>query len=196
MSSPRAVITSRTRAESRRYARQVTLEPRFASLLPEVLLGLGASEFAALAARALTPRPEELVAVDHAHGGTVSVREQTALMHERLRRAGGASFRDLTADCDGTLEVVARFLGLLELYREGLVAFDQAEALAELRVRWTGPSTGDADLAEAAGAEWEDPVSARSAAVPERATIAEKAADMTDTTDTTDTTHQGKKGQD
>ncbi len=124
--------------QSTRYPRSVSLEPRFAGLLPEVLLGLGPQEFAALAARALTPRPAPEVAVDHVHGGTVSVREQTALLAERLRRTGGGSFRGLTADCDGTLEVVARFLGLLELYREGLVAFDQAEALAELRVRWTG----------------------------------------------------------
>ena len=130
-------------AESRRFPRQVSLEPRYAGLLPEVLLGLGPEEFARLAAQALTPRAAELVAVDHVHGGTVSVREQTALLHERLRRSGGASFRSLTADCQGTLEVVARFLGLLELYREGLVAFEQAEALSELRVRWTGPAPGD-----------------------------------------------------
>ncbi|MCW2671422.1 MAG: segregation/condensation protein [Frankiales bacterium] len=149
--------------EARRYPRQVALEPRYAGLLPEVLLGLGVAEFAAMAAKALTPRPHELVAVDHAHGGTVSVREQTALLHERLRRSGSASFRHLTADCAGTLEVVARFLGLLELYREGLVAFEQAEALSELHIRWTGP-TGEASeddeplAASAAGAEWDDPV--------------------------------------
>jgi segregation and condensation protein A len=154
-------------AESRRFPRQVGLEPRYAGLLPEVLLGLSAGEFAVLGARALTPRPEELVSVEHAHGGTVSVREQTALLHERLRRSGGSSFRGLTADCNGTLEVVARFLGLLELYREGLVAFEQAEALAELHVRWTGPAgrddDGDGDdvelaAATAAGAEWDAPV--------------------------------------
>ncbi|MCW2600643.1 MAG: segregation/condensation protein [Frankiales bacterium] len=148
--------------EARRYPRQVAMEPRYAGLLPEVLLGLGPEEFALLAAKALTPRHEELVAVDHVHGGTVSVREQTALLHERLRRTGGASFRSLTADCSGTLEVVARFLGLLELFREGLVSFEQAEALAELRVRWTGPvgDPGDEDelaAATAAGAEWDEP---------------------------------------
>jgi segregation and condensation protein A len=165
-------------AESRRFPRQVSLEPRYAGLLPEVLLGLGPDEFARLAAKALTPRPVELVAVDHVHGGTVSVREQTALLHERLRRSGSASFRTLTADCQGTLEVVARFLGLLELYREGLVAFEQAEALSELRIRWTGPALGEdttsgydgddgdtfgdraALAAQAAGAEWDDPVPA------------------------------------
>ena len=124
--------------ESRRFPRSVSLEPRYAGLLPEVLLGLGPQEFAALAARAMTPRPVPLVAVDHVHGGTVSVREQTAILRERLQRVGSASFRVLTSDCDGTLEVVARFLGLLELYRDGVVAFEQVEALGELHVRWTG----------------------------------------------------------
>ncbi|HVM27604.1 MAG TPA: segregation/condensation protein A [Mycobacteriales bacterium] len=138
-------LASLLAAQSRRYPRSVSLEPRFAGLLPEVLLGLGPLEFAALAARALAPRPVPEVAVDHVHGGTVSVREQTAVLRERLRRVGRASFRVLTSDCDGTLEVVARFLGLLELYRDALVAFEQAEALGELHVRWSGP-VDDAEL--------------------------------------------------
>jgi segregation and condensation protein A len=124
--------------ESRRYARSVSLEPRFAGLLPEVLLGLGPQQFALMAARALAPRPEAEVAVDHVHGGTVSVPEQTALLRDRLQRAGSGSFRALTADCTSTLEVVARFLGLLELYREGVVSFEQVQALGELHLRWTG----------------------------------------------------------
>ena len=139
--------------ESRRFPRSVSLEPRYAGLLPEVLLGLGPQEFAALAARAMTPRPVPLVAVDHVHGGTVSVREQTAVLRERLQRIGSASFRTLTADCDGTLEVVARFLGLLELYRDGVVAFEQVEALGELHVRWTGSADDDA---AAAASEFDD----------------------------------------
>jgi segregation and condensation protein A len=143
-------------AEAHRYPRQVSLEPRYAGLLPEVLLGLGPLELAALAARALTPREADVVAVDHVHGGTVSVREQTALLHERLRRTGGGSFRSLTADCASTLEVVARFLGLLELFREGLVSFEQAEALSDLHVRWSGATGSADDSAAAAGAEWDD----------------------------------------
>jgi segregation and condensation protein A len=141
-------------AESRRYPRQVQLEPHFAGLLPEVLLGLGPAEFAAMAARALTPRPEPVVSIEHAHGGAVSVREQTALLRLRLQRTGGGSFRGLTADCNGTLEVVARFLGLLELYREGLVAFEQVEALGELHVRWTGSEAVGEE--SSAGAEWDE----------------------------------------
>jgi segregation and condensation protein A len=134
-----AYLSGLLTAQSRRFPRSVSLEPRYAGLLPEVLIGLGPVEFAALAAKALTPRAVPVVAVDHVHGGTVSVREQTAVLRERLRRMGSGSFRVLTADCDGTLEVVARFLGMLELYRDGLVAFEQAEALGELHVRWVGP---------------------------------------------------------
>jgi segregation and condensation protein A len=143
--------------EARRRPREVQLEPRFAELLPEVLLGLGPAEFAALAARAFAPRPQPVVAVDHVHGGTVSVREQTALVRQRLRRLGRASFRVLTSDCDGTLEVVARFLGLLELYRDGVVAFEQTEALSELHVRWTGAQTEEDDPDTGSEFDEEDP---------------------------------------
>ncbi len=133
-----AHLAERFSAEALRRPRSVSLEPRFAALLPEVLLGIGPQAFAELAARALAPRPEPQVEVGHVHGGTVSVREQAALLRERLSRSGGGSFRALTADCTSTLEVVARFLALLELYREGVLAFDQVEALGDLQVRWTG----------------------------------------------------------
>jgi segregation and condensation protein A len=125
-----------------RYPRLVSLEPRFAGLLPEVLLGLGPEQFARLAARALTPGPRPAVATDHAHGSAVSVLEQTALIRDRLRRTGGSSFRALTADCTETLVVVARFLAVLELYREGVVSFEQLQALGDLHVRWTGGQDG------------------------------------------------------
>jgi segregation and condensation protein A len=150
-----AELARRMAAEALRHPRSVSLEPRFAGLLPEVLLGLGPQQFAELAARAMAPRPVVEVAVDHVHGGTVSVREQTALLRERLRRTGGGSFRALTADCQGTLEVVARFLGLLELYREGVLSFEQVEALGDLHVRWTGGDE-EQDAVTDAGAEFDD----------------------------------------
>jgi segregation and condensation protein A len=80
---------------------------------------------------------------DHVHAPQVSVREHMAVLRERLRRQGAATFRALVSDCTTTLEVVARFLGLLELYREGAVAFDQAAALAELRIRWIAADEAD-----------------------------------------------------
>jgi segregation and condensation protein A len=143
--------------EGLRHARAVTLEEAFANVLPEVHLGISAQQLAELAARALTPRSAPVVETDHVHSSTVSVREQTAILRERLRRTGGGSFRALTADCTERAEVVARFLGLLELYREGVIVFEQVEALGDLHVRWSGPSLTQSDTGVPdAGAEWDD----------------------------------------
>src|SRR5690242_965656 len=131
------------RTEAKRHGRAVELESRFAQLLPEVVLDISPAELAALAAAALAPKPVPTVTIDHVHNPRVSVREHMAILRTKLRRSGAATFRSLVADCESTLEVVARFLGLLELYREALVGFDQAAALAELRVRWTGPQDAD-----------------------------------------------------
>jgi len=133
-----AHFAGRMSAEARFFARTVNLEPQFAAAVPEVLLGIGPEQFAAIAARALQPRPAPAVAVDHIHHPKVSVREQAVLVANRLAELGRCSFRGLVSDCTETVEVVARFLALLELYREGQVAFDQVIALGDLQVRWTG----------------------------------------------------------
>ncbi|MEO3748644.1 ScpA family protein [Plantactinospora sp. B5E13] len=147
---------------SRRYPRAVTLEPRYAEALPELVLGIGPERLLKLAIKAMTPKAAPVVSIDHVHMVLVSVREHAALLRDRLRRAGTATFRILCADCESTLEVVARFLALLELYREGLVGFSQVEALGELTVRWTGPADGGADLTidEYAGTPVKEPAAA------------------------------------
>jgi segregation and condensation protein A len=134
-----AVLAERFASEGRRYPRAVTLEARFAGLLPEVLLGLGPGQFAELAARVFTPKPPPTVSVAHLHTSTVNVREQAGIVSARLRRAGQATFRSLTADCTETIEIVARFLALLDLFRDGQVSFEQISPLGDLLVRWTGP---------------------------------------------------------
>jgi segregation and condensation protein A len=142
-----AVLAELLRTGSRRHPREVGLDPEFSGLLPEVLIGLGPLEFAALAAKALAPKPVPQVGVGHIHAVRVSVREQAAILVDRLRRHPSATFRSLTSDCDSTLLVVARFLALLELYRDGSVAFDQVSPLGELHIRWTGPAEGDVVVA-------------------------------------------------
>ncbi len=116
---------------------------------PEVPLGITAEAFAALAARVLAPKVPETVSLTHLHAPSVSVSEQLLLVRNALLRSGGATFRSLTADCGHTLEVVARFLALLELYRQQRVVFEQLTPLGELHVRWTGAGadvpTGDDD---------------------------------------------------
>jgi segregation and condensation protein A len=130
---------------ARRFPRAVALEPRFALAMPEVLLGIGPDRFAELAAAAMSPKQAPTVGLDHVHAPRVSVREHAAVIRDRLRRIGAATFRALCSDCENTLEVVARFLALLELYRDGVVHFDQVQALGELHVRWTGPTGSDID---------------------------------------------------
>jgi segregation and condensation protein A len=115
----------------------VQLEAPFADLLPELILGIGPDRLAALAVKAMTPRPVPTVSISHVHDVKVSVREHANLLRDRLLQLRTATFRALCSDCANTLEVVARFLALLELYREGLVGFEQVEALGELTVRWT-----------------------------------------------------------
>jgi len=131
-----AVFAGRMSVQGRRFARRVPMEPQFAELLPEVLLGLGPEEFAAIAARTLAPRPVPEVSTEHLHMPQTTVREQAAILASQLTRLGRATFRRLAADCAGTYEVVARFLALLELYREGSVSFDQVTPLGELYVTW------------------------------------------------------------
>lgn len=133
----------RMEGAGRIFARDVGVEERFASLLPEIVLGITPEQLAMFAGRAMIPRPPPTVGVSHLHAPQVSVREQAAIVVARLRRTGSASFRDLVADADSTLVVVARFLALLELFRDTVVALEQTEALGELTVRWTGPESED-----------------------------------------------------
>ncbi|WP_442932402.1 segregation and condensation protein A [Micromonospora sp. NBC_01699] len=131
---------------SHRYPRAVSLEDRYAQALPDLVLGIGPARLLKLAIRVMTPKPAPVVSVAHIHQVRVSVREHAAILRDRLRRMGTATFELLCADCETTLEVVARFLALLELYRDGLVGFTQVQALGELTVRWTGPAHGGAEL--------------------------------------------------
>ena len=131
-------MAGRIAGEERWTPRATGLPEDLAAILPEVVLGVGAAGLAEIAARVLAPRPPPVVDTAHVHAPRVSVREHMAVLAERLTAVGTASFRTLSADCRETIEVVARFLALLELFREGSVGFDQVAALAELRVRWTG----------------------------------------------------------
>jgi len=153
-----ALLEARFAGESQRYPRAVGLEERFASLLPEVLIGLGLDEFAALAARALEPKPVLEFSMAHLHAPTVSVREQAAIVVDRLRRQKTMTFRALAGDSPDTLTTVARFLSLLELFREGAITFDQMSPLGELTIRWTGSEEGEVAITdEFEGAPLDEP---------------------------------------
>jgi len=141
-------FAERMATAGRMTARQAGLEPQFAALLPELIMGITPEQLAMIAARAMTPRVAPTIGLEHLHAPTVSVREQAGLIVARLRQLRTCSFRSLVADADSTLVIVARFLALLELFRESAIAFDQAEALGALTVRWTGQDEGEIGVSD------------------------------------------------
>ena len=143
-----SIFTERIDREEKSFARLVALEPHLAQLLPEVLIGVGAQRFAAIANRVLTPKTSPIFSIDHLHQPTVSVAEQASKMVEQLRRTGRMTFRGLTADAENTLVVIARFLALLELYKEGVIRFEQMISLGELQITWVGTAQGDVRVSD------------------------------------------------
>ena len=133
--------------ESKRYARSVSLEPQFANLLPEVLLGLGPNELARLAAKAMEVKTIPSISLSHLHAPAVSVREQAGIIVERLRRVGATTFRSLIRGVEVPV-VVARFLAVLELFRESQITLEQESPLADLYIRWVGSEQGEIELTD------------------------------------------------
>jgi segregation and condensation protein A len=133
--------------ESKRFARSVSLEPQFANLLPEVLLGLGPNELARLAAKAMEVKTIPSISLSHLHAPAVSVREQAGIIVERLRRVGATTFRSLISGVEVPV-VVARFLAVLELFRESQITLEQESPLADLYIRWVGTEQGEIELTD------------------------------------------------
>jgi len=138
-----ADFQDRILAADKSFPRVVALDPALASLLPEVLIGVGAARFAAIAERVLTPKTAPLVALEHLHSALVSVAEESKLVVDALRKSKVLSFRNLIQGADSTLVVVARFLALLDLYRQGALRFEQVMALGELQISWIGSEEGE-----------------------------------------------------
>jgi len=135
-------------AADKSFARVVALDPALSALLPEVLIGVGAARFAAIAERCLTPKVAPVVAIGHLYSSSVSVTEESKRVVEALRAGRTLTFRNLTSDAESTLVVVARFLALLDLYRQGVLRFDQVMALGELQISWTGSDSGEIEVSD------------------------------------------------
>jgi segregation and condensation protein A len=143
-----ATFAAQIEAADKSFARVVALDPALSALLPEVLIGVGPSRFAAIAERCLTPKTPPVVAVQHLHTSLVSVTEESKRVVEALRAGRTLSFRNLISDADSTLVVVARFLALLDLYRQGVLRFEQVMALGELQISWTGSDSGEIEATD------------------------------------------------
>ena len=143
-----ASFQSMIEAADKAFPRVVALDPALSALLPEVLIGVGPERFAAIAERVLTPKAPPVVAIEHLHMAMVNVSEQSKLVVEALRLSKTMSFRSLCHDAESTLVVVARFLALLDLYRQGNLRFNQVIALGELQISWTGSDEGDVEITD------------------------------------------------
>jgi segregation and condensation protein A len=143
-----ARFAERLERQARRSPRAVELEPRFAQLLPEITIKISLQRFAELAARAMAPKEADVLSLSHLHAPEVSVREQAAVVTDRLKRAQQLTFADLTGDAPDRLTTVCRFLALLELFRERAVVFEQPQPLAELIIRWTGSDDQQVEISD------------------------------------------------
>ena len=138
-----SILSERILEQEKTFARSVSLDPAFAALLPEVLIGVTPERFAAIANRVLTPKTAPTLSVEHLHLPLVSVAAEALGVVSALRRHKTMSFRALVSDAANTLVVVARFLALLELFKEGSVRFEQVVALGELQITWVGSVEGE-----------------------------------------------------
>ncbi len=143
-----ATFADRIALSDKSFARVVALDVGLSALLPEVLIGVGPARFAAIAERVLTPKSAPVISVEHLHQPLVSVMEESKRVVEALRRSTSLSFRNLIADADTTPVIVARFLALLDLYRQGVLRFNQVIALGELQISWTGSLHGEVEVSD------------------------------------------------
>jgi segregation and condensation protein A len=139
--------------ESHRHPRQVRLEERFRGSVPELQWTLSLEDFQALAVFALAPKEIPMVGLEHLHAPLVSIREQAAHVVAVLKSGNPVSFRSLIAGVQERGVVVARFLAVLELYREAAITFQQVEPLGELTIQWVAQDFGEDALAHL-GEEW------------------------------------------
>lgn len=153
-----AILERRIEVQERTFPRSVALDSAFATLLPEVLIGVSPERFAAIANRVLTPKTVPTLSTAHLHLPMVSVAAEANHVVTLLRRQKSMTFRSIVADAPNTLVVVARFLALLELYREAQIRFEQVVALGELQITWTGSDAGEVNVSD----EFDQPIKVES----------------------------------
>ena len=127
----------------RSFPRTAGADDRFAELMPDLLEGVTARRIHALFLKATTPKPVPRVDLFHVAPVRVSVADAVAELVDELPRVGRISFRRLTSGLVERLEVIVRFLALLELFKQGVVELEQTERFGDIEIAWTG---GSADV--------------------------------------------------
>ena len=127
------------------FPRVVGPDERFAAVVPDMLEGTSLTSLRNAAIRALTPRPEPVVDLYHVNPITTTVADAVAELLDELPRAGRITFRRLTADFADRIEVIIRFLAVLELYKQGAVELDQPERFGDIEVTWSADESFDTE---------------------------------------------------
>jgi segregation and condensation protein A len=129
----------------RSFARAVGPDERYEGLAPDLLEGTSVQRLRNAAIRALTPTPTPVVDLHHVNPIRITVADAVAELVDELPRVGRIGFRRLTADLVERIEVIVRFLAVLELFKQGAVELDQAERFGDIEITWTGGDHLDAD---------------------------------------------------
>lgn len=133
----------RLEAGAHLHPRQVPLDPPFRDMVPDLILRCGVDDVARAAVRVFFPKPLPELDISHVTPITATVRDALLDMTRLLRAAGTTSFEDLCARAHERIDVVVRFLGLLELYKAGVVELSQHDRFGAIQATWTGEGWSD-----------------------------------------------------
>ena len=142
-----AVFSTLADASGRCVARQAGADERFDDVAPDLLAGITPRRLHQAATAALAPRPVPRIDMFHVAPIRVSVADAVAELVDELPRAGRITFARLTASFADRLDVIVRFLAVLELFKQGLIELDQTEHFGAIVIEWTGGDPADAAMA-------------------------------------------------
>ncbi len=127
--------------------RRVGLEEQFLDLTPDLLTGVQPEHLRRAFLKAVAPKPVPEVSLAHVSDVRISVADAIEELIDELPRMGSVTFRSLTVGLGEKLEVVVRFLAVLELFKQGYVELDQLSSFGDLTVTWLGVNDVDGQLA-------------------------------------------------
>jgi segregation and condensation protein A len=133
-----AVLSRLADDAGRSFARGAGPDERYESLVPDLLEGVGPDRIRKAYLRAITPKPTPRVDLFHVAPVRASVADAVVELLDELPRAGRISFRRLTDGLVERLEVIVRFLALLELFKQGAIELDQGDRFGDIDIVWIG----------------------------------------------------------
>ena len=130
------------------YGRAVGPDERFSDVAPDLLEGLTIEKLERGFINAITPRKRDELSLYHISPIRFTVAEAVEELMEDIARVGSTSFRALTSGLVERLEIVVRFLAILEMYKQGFIELDQVNRFGDITVLWTGIGTGNESMTE------------------------------------------------